>query len=45
MSIVFPTVKKITGRTIAEMIVMTVRDSIAAATDVAELIHARKIFL
>jgi hypothetical protein len=42
---VFPTVKKITGRTIAEIMVISVLDSIAAATEVAELIHASKIFL
>ena len=41
---VFPTVKNMIGNRIAEIIVIQVRVSIAAKTDVSELTHASKMF-
>lgn len=41
---VLPIVKKITGKTIAEIIVINVRASIAAKSDVAELKYAMRMF-
>lgn len=41
---VFPIVKKRIGSTIAEMIVISVRVSMAAKTEVTELIHASNMF-
>jgi len=45
MSIVFPMVKKIVGSTMAEMIVISVGDKIAAETLDTELIQASEKFL